>query len=125
MNKENKIRHELKYGNAISDRNSKKMLRNRIKLTPSDNVLTGKITNGLVNSHIILDSSIAGFNIELPPLGFIEETALWFININSTGSGNNVTLTSRSINFLLTSFSVSYGEIVTAIDSMDGTYLIS
>lgn len=125
MNKDNKIIRELKYGNIINDRNSKKMLRNRIKLTPSDNLLTGKLSNGLVNSHIILDSSTAGFNVELPPLGFNEETSLWFMNLNSLGSGNNVTLTGRSINFILTSFTVHYGEIVIVTDSLDGTYLIT
>ena len=81
-----------------------------ITLTPSDNVLMGKYSSNASNICVVLDSTLSGFTVAMPPLGSNVESIYWMYNLPTNGNGNDVTITARKINFTLTEITISPGE---------------
>lgn len=94
-----------------------------IKLTPYENRIIGNYDSKSSDVFVVLDSSTSEFSVELPPLSLNNNVTFWIINVNSTGSGNDVTIISRAIDYTLTSKTLSYGEKGIFKDSFDNTYL--
>lgn len=62
----------------------------RVYLSPVQNRIIGNYPVTAKRIHIICDSSISSFVVELPPLGISEEQEFTFYNIPLSGSGNYV-----------------------------------
>jgi hypothetical protein len=97
--------------------------RQRIFLNHYDNTIVGKYSHDAETVHIVLDSEITEFSVELPPLGNNEKTDFIFYNLPEYGDGNDVTITGRSINKIETSLTIQPFETASFVDSLKGYWL--
>lgn len=96
----------------------------RVFLTPVNNRLIGSYSPYSKSVYVICDSSLNEFTVELPSLYNNENVEFKFYNIPISGLGNNVIITSYSINYTKPGLcTLTPGEVFTFIDSLDGTWI--
>lgn len=94
----------------------------RILLSPADTVLSYHPNSTTL--VVELDSTSAGFDVQMPDVGSNENRVFRFINLPTSGEGNSVVLKARSIFYTFTEWTIRPYEGVDVIDNLRNTYLI-
>jgi hypothetical protein len=103
-------------------------MRTRIFLNPSNNVLVGNYNPEVEHVHVVLDSSVAAFSVQLPDVTQPEHKEFIFYNYPSDGVGNAVTLVPVTGQLLIntdTSHVLQPGDTVSACADLKNRWLLT
>lgn len=100
--------------------------KSRVFLSPVLQNLPGSFPADAEEVIVVCDTTLGAFTIELPIPYNNESRRFTLYNISKYGVGGTITVTARSINYVLgATKTVAVNEVVSFVDSLDGTWLVS
>lgn len=100
--------------------------KSRVFLSPVLPNLPGSFPAEAEEVIVVCDTTLGAFTVDLPVPYNNESRRFTLYNIAKSGSGGATTITARSINYVPgATKTVAVNEVVSFIDSLDGTWLVS